>query len=643
MKRPPAPPSPAAPSAASPAWHARAMVALVFALTLAAYWPALAGEFLWDDLGHVTRADLRPLGGLWRIWFEPGATQQYYPLLHSAFWLEHRLWGDAAVGYHLVNILLHASAACLFAAVLRTRNVSGAWFAALLFALHPVCVESVAWISEQKNTLSLVLYLGAALAYLRFDASANSPRPRRLYALATALFVAALLTKTVTASLPAALLVIFWWQRARLDPRRDVAPLIPWFTLSLGAGLTTAWFERTQIGADGAAFALGAVERGLLAGRVIFFYLGKLLWPADLIYIYERWSIDATVLWQYLFPLAAVGVAFGLWRARQRGLLAAYLLFVGSLFPALGFVNVYPFLFSWVADHFQYLPSLAVFALLGAGAARLPRLAPAVILVALGALTWRQAATYRDDLTLFGATLEKNPACWMAHNNLAEALTAVDRPTEALPHLEAALRLRPHFPEAENNLGDTLRRVGRAPEALPHLENALRLQPNFPAAHNNLGITLMALGRGPEGIAHFEQALRLNPKFAQAAFNLGLAHATAGRTEEALRFFARAVALDPGHADAELNWAIGLTLTGRFAEAEPHFARALHLAPDSVLAHVGYARALAAAGRYDEATGRLQNALDIDPDFPPARAELADLLRKTGRAGEVRPLTSPPR
>jgi hypothetical protein len=326
------------------------MFALFFIAALAAYFPALRGDFLWDDAGHVTNPALQSWSGLLRIWFEPGVTQQYYPLLHSAFWLEHKLWGDAVLGYHLINVLQHALAATLFGALLRRLAVPGAWFAAGLFLLHPVCVESVAWICEQKNTLSLVLYLGAALAYLRFD----TVRFPRRYVLATLLFVGALLTKTVTASLPAALLVVFWWQRGRLDWRRDVVPLLPWFVLGAGGGLFTAHFEKVLIGAQGAEFNLGALDRVVLAGRVFWFYLGKLAWPAELIFVYPRWNVDASVWWQWVFTLAGLALLGVLiwWQRRARGPLAAALLFGGSLFPVLGFVNVYPFIFSYVADHF---------------------------------------------------------------------------------------------------------------------------------------------------------------------------------------------------------------------------------------------------------------------------------------------------
>src|SRR5215469_3076679 len=245
----------------------RGLVVLLAGSILFSYLPALQGSFLWDDPMHVTRPDLRSLRGLWRIWFDLGATQQYYPLLHSAFWLEHRLWGDASVGYHLVTVFFHILAACLVLAVLRRLKVPGAFLAAAIFALHPVNVESVAWIAEQKNTLSAVFYLGAMLTYLRFD----QQRRLALYVVSLGLFVCGLMTKTVVATLPGALLIIFWWQRGDLSWRRDVWPLTPWFVLGGAAGLFTAWVERRVIGAQGTAYDLSFVERFLLAGRVIWF------------------------------------------------------------------------------------------------------------------------------------------------------------------------------------------------------------------------------------------------------------------------------------------------------------------------------------------------------------------------------------
>jgi protein O-mannosyl-transferase len=654
--------------------------ALVLVLVFAAYFPALKGEFLWDDAGHVTSPELQSAWGLFRIWFEPGVTQQYYPLLHSAFWLEHRLWGDATVGYHLINVLWHAISACLLIAILRRLAVPGALLAGLLFALHPVCVESVAWIAEQKNTLSTVFYLAAALVYLRFDdarshqpaalseraehrkcpateqmPSAVAERVRRSdvmrdYVVASILFLLGLLTKTVTATLPAALLVVLWWRRGRLSWRGDVLPLLPWFAAGVSAGLFTVWFERTGIGARGADFDLGFVERGLLAGRVFWFYLGKLVWPAELMFFYPRWDVDGAAVWQYLFPAAALALLGGLcwWARRQRGPLAAILLFGGSLFPVLGFVNVYPFVFSYVADHFQYHASLSLFALAGAtfaGAARRMqwgltwRRAQAigvVVLALLGVLTWRQSGNYVDGITLYRATLARNPDSWVAHQNLASELAALGVPHEALPHARRAVELKPDFAEALNNLADNLTHTGRAAEALPLLERALKLQPRYAQAENNLGIALMHLGRAEEGVRHFQRAIELHPGFAEAHYNLGLAEAGRGDFAAAIPHFAEAVRLRPDHADAEFKWGLALASSNRLAEGRPHFDRAIAIDPESPVLRQTYGRVLLSVGEFEAAVRQMYEALRLDPELPGLHRDLAIALQRLGRLDEAR-------
>ena len=532
---------------------------------LFAYLPALQGSFLWDDQAHVTRPDLRSLHGLERIWFDVGATQQYYPLLHSAFWFEHKLWGDASVGYHLVTVLFHILAACLVLVILRRLKVPGAFLAAAIFALHPVNVESVAWIAEQKNTLSAVFYLGAMLAYLRFD----QERQGTTYVVALGLFVLGLMTKPVVATLPAALLVIFWWQRGALGWRRDVWPLSPWFVLGGAAGLFMAWVERKVIGAQGAAYELNLLERLLLAARVIWFYLGKLLWPADLMFVYPRWEVNPTIWWQYLFVLGAVALGLLLWfiRHRWRGPLAGFLFFVGTLFPAMGFANVYFFRYSFVADHFQYLASLGVIVVASSGIALLlevvPRRAswagPALCIALVGtlaALTWQQSRMYGDPLILYRATLERNPSCWMCHNNLGILLRAAGRRWEAIPHYEAALRLRPDDAVAHNNLGNVLAQEQAFPLAMAHFEEALRLQPNFAEAHNNLGNTLLREGRLSEAVSQYEDALRLKPGFADAHNGLGRALFLMGRTAEAKEHFNAALRINPNHVLARRNRAL---------------------------------------------------------------------------------------
>ena len=573
--------------------------------TVAAYLPALSGGFIWNDVDYVTAPALRSLRGLARIWTEPGATQQYYPLLHSAFWVQHRLWGDHALGYHVATLLLHACSAVLFALVLRrlfTDEAAGpggpsrgafsgaGWLAALVFALHPVHVESVAWISEQKNTLSLALYLGAALAYLRFDA-ARSPGA---YGAALALFVFSLLCKTVTATLPAALLVVFWWKRGRLGWRRDVVPLLPWIALGAATGLFSSWVERAYVGAQGEDFTVPAVERALVAGRALWFYAGSLAWPFGLNFIYPRWTVDAAAWSQWLFPVAAVGAAAALWamRRRSRGPLAAFLFFAGSLFPALGFVNLYGERYSWVWDHWQYLPDLGPIAL---GAAALaaglrmagPRLRwlglsmAAALALALGALTWSHCAMFHDNETLYLATLARNPGSWMAHNNLGLAWSKVPgRLGDAAAQYEAALRLKPDIPETHTNLGLVWSQMpGRLGDAVAQYEEALRLKPDYSAAHFYLANALAQEGRVPEAIQHYEEALRIDPGMAEASNNLGMILCRTGRAREGMERIEAAIRMMPDFAQAHFARGAALLQAGRRDEAIAEYERVLQLRP----------------------------------------------------------------
>ena len=617
----------------------------IVAVTILAYLPAITGGMLWDDDAHITKPALQSLHGLWRIWFDIGATQQYYPLLHSAFWFEHRLWGDAAAGYHIVNILLHAASACLVVSIARRLALPGAWLAGFVFALHPVCVEGVAWISEQKSTLSGVLCLGAALVYLRFDRS----RRRLDYLAALGLFVAALAAKTVTATLPGALLVILWWWRGSLRWKEDVSPLAPWFALGAAAGVFTAYVEREYIGAHGAVFDISLAGRFLIAGRALWFYAAKLLWPANLTFVYPRWSIDTGVWWQWLFPAGTLVAAAGLaWFARRnRGPLTALLLFSGMLFPALGFLNVYPFRYSFVADHFQYLASLGLIvplcAALATVAQRVPKQALAALLIVgaplvLAALTFQQSRQYRDAETLYRTTLARNPECWMAHNNLGGLYAKLPgRVPDAIAEYEAALRIEPNIVEAETSLGNTLRDVpGRKAEALPHLEKALRIDPNFAVAHYNLGVALAAIpGRAPDAVREYEAAIRAGSDTPVVRVNLGSAlMLVPGRGAEARAQFEEALRLNPDSAEAENDIALALAPDpDRLAEAAAHFEKALKIRPNYPEAHSNFGNALERMGRVEEAIREQREAIRMQPDYAVAHVNLAGTLSRTPGGG----------
>jgi tetratricopeptide (TPR) repeat protein len=402
------------------------------------------------------------------------------------------------------------------------------------------------------------------------------------------LFLLALLSKSVTATLPAALLVVSWWKRGRLSWKEDVVPLLPWLVLGLTAGLFTAWVERRFVGAQGVAYELDLGQRCLVAGRAIWFYLGKLLWPANLIFIYPRWTVSAAAARQWVFPLAALLALALLWlgRRRSRGPLAAALFFTGSLFPALGFFDAYPFRYSYVADHFQYLASLGIIAL-AASAWALWRARPlalataAALLLVLGALTWRQCADYRDLVTLYRATIAKNPDCWMAYSNLGTELLESGHTREALDDLAQAVRLKPDSADIQFDLANALLAAGNNLEAIPHYEEALRLQPDYPEAHDNFGTTLLRLGRLPDAIAQYGEALRLRPNYPRARVNLSMAENSLGLTlgesghpQDALAHFERALQLRPDFREARYNLSIALRALGRTQEALDQYHRA---------------------------------------------------------------------
>jgi len=624
-----------------------AVCASIFFLTLVAYWPALRGGMLWDDDAHITSPTLQSVHGLWRIWFQLGATQQYYPLLHSVFWIEHRLWGDAVLGYHLANVIQHALSACLVVLIVRRLEVRGAWLAGCMFALHPVCVEAVAWISEQKSTLSAVFYLASALTYLHFDRSRKTSH----YFSALLLFLLALLSKSVTATLPAVLLVIFWWKRGRLDWRREVRPLLPWFALGVTSGLFTAWVERTYIGASGSTYELTLVQHLLLAGRILCFYAGKVVWPVNLIFSYPHWEVDPRVWWQYFYPVVVLVVltAFTYLATRrhgkaERGPLASLLIFAGTLFPVLGFLHVFPFKFSYVADHFQYLSTVAILVpaayLLTTGAARISSSqgvsygAGIGLIAVLGALTWQQSTLYADSETLYRATLARNPDSWMSHNNLGGVLSKIPgREQEAIAEYEAAVQLKPDYAIAHDSLGSLLQKQpGRMDDAIAEYRAAIAADPKYVQARNNLGIALALIPGGlNEAIAEFQEVLRIDPNYYKAHMNLGNVYRQMpGRMDDAIAEYQTTIRMQPDYVPAIMN--LGATLVqmpGRLPDAIEEFEAAKRLQPDDAQVHQLLAYALAQApGRSGDAAAEYETALRLQPNDPETRMNLGDVLER---------------
>jgi len=629
---------------------------------LTAYVPAIRAGFVWDDEHYVTEnATLRSFDGLRAIWLEPRATPQYYPLVHTSYWLEYRLWGLTPLGYHLVNVLLHATSAILLWRLLRRIGVPGAWLAAAVFALHPVHVESVAWITERKNTLSTAFYLLAALAYVRFARidhdSPDAPRRWAWYPSALVLFLFALLSKTVTCSFPAAALLVIGYKRGRIR-LADVTPLIPFFVLGLVLGLNTAWLEQQHVGAQGQEWALSFVDRCLIAARALWFYLGKLAWPAHLTFTYPRWHIDSSVWWQYLYPAAALVLVASLWLVRRRlglGPLVAALFFGGTLLPALGFVDVYPMRFSFVADHFQYLASIGPIALFAAAMTKLARsaqerigpsqpkspsgsalagcrwAAPGLILIVLATLTWRQSRSYKNLETLWRDTLASNPSAWMAHYNLGNLLQARGDTDPAIEHYQRATQIKPDFAEGHYNLGVALRSTGRLSDAVEQFRKALQIDPRHADAHNNLGAALSEQGMYEEAIGHLTTALKIRPDDVVTLSNLASVMLQVDRTDEAARIYRAALAIDPDNADLHADLARALDRLGAVEDAVQQYQRSLHIAPNRVQTRLDLAALLLRRRRTESALRQYQLVLQMDPENVAAHNALGLALAAQGK------------
>ena len=584
--------------------------ALLVLAVAAAYRPALKAGFIWNDDTYVTdNATLDGLGGLRLIWTDPRANEQYYPMVFTTYWAEKRLWGVAPLGYHVVNVLLHAANALLLWALLARLGLAGGGWAAALFALHPMCVESVAWVTERKNTLSLALSLLAMLSYLASregkeggrERKEDLPRkvkkgarPARAAAAQTAarpgaapasafrlpprllpfmglfsflLFVLALFAKTTAVVVPGVLLVLVWWKKGEVRGK-DVGPLVPWLLAGLVLATHTAWLERTVVSARGKEWSLNLLERLLLAGRTVVFYSKKFLVPLDLSFFYPRWTIDARDAVQWLPALGALAALFIAWRFRERlgrGPLAALLLFGGVLFPAMGFFNVYAMRYSYVADHFAYQAvAVAAAAVAGGTAAMLSKArrtarragaaVAAGVLVLLGVLTERQSRVYATEETLWTDTLSKNPSCFSCETNYGFFLANAGRTSEAVAHFQKSLALKADNVPALLNLGRIAEQRGSLGEASARLKAAYAVDPTDRAVLVNLATVEVKLGKAAAAIPLYEEALRLGTPDAHIAHNgLGVALMNVGRVAEAAEEFREALRLRPDYEFARAN------------------------------------------------------------------------------------------
>jgi tetratricopeptide (TPR) repeat protein len=638
---------------------------LLIAFVFIAYAQVFQADFIWDDESHLTQnpSVVGPLG-FKEIWTTTQAV--YYPLVLTTFWVLHKFVGLNPLPYHALNLLLHAVSAILLWRVLRLLRVRGAWLGAALWALHPVMVQSVAWITELKNTQSCVFYLLSILFFLKWEdqgisVPGSSQRDIRhrdswLFGLSLVSFLLATLSKPSVVMLPFVLALCVWWLQGKIR-WRDILALVPFALISIGASAWTIWEQRFHARAVGADWLQTFPERLIIAGKAIWFYLGKLVWPHPLIFIYPRWHIDSSNVVAYLPLLVAIAALIAVWFLRNnfgRAPFFAVAYCVISLFPVLGFFNVYFFRYSFVSDHFQYLASMGPLALIGAGIATL--LVPfyetphqvvsgqdltnngprwgfvsasalcGILLVSLGFLTWRQSAEYHNLFDLYASTLEKNPGCWMAHYNLGIVLKDRGEADQAIEHYRQAVALRPDYAEAHYNLGRLLVERGQVNDAIDHYERAAAINPADAEAQNNLGVTLFEIGRADDAIAHYQKALQMRPGYAEASCNLANVLIAKGDFDGAIARYTACLAVLPDQEEAQYNLASALLRTGRVDAAIVAYQKVLQMNPKSADAHANLGIALLTTGRVRDAMAEYNKALQISPENLAALSNLAWLL-----------------
>ena len=636
-------------AATSYSWQdALAFLALGLLLVVS-YLPAMLwGGFVWDDNAYIKVDPVRDVSGLWQIWFSPSALKvegHYWPITYTTFWLEHKLWGFAPTGYHIVNVLLHLANTLLLWRLLLRLTVPSAWLVAAVFAVHPLHVESVAWVIERKDVLSGLFYLTAALMWMRF---VEQPNPRS-YVWSLVLYAAGLLSKSIVVTLPVALLIWHWWKQGRVTST-ELLRLAPFGVVGLVIVLGDLSFYWSE-GAVSLGYSL--TERLLIATHALWFYVGKLLWPSGLAIIYPLWDIHVADLLAWGYLIATVALVVLLWGFRSRlgrGPLAGTLFFAVTLSPVLGFVDHGYMQFAFVADRYQYLAGIGVMAVVigvaAYGVRHLPSLwqkgalgVAAVTLVVLGILTWQQASVYRDDETFYRHIIALNPQARHTHFNLGEVLYNQGRYEEALEVVRVAVEQALDDPMAHVSLGKILNALGRFKEAETYLRRAIALSSQEWEAYLGLGKALYNQGRYEEALEVVRVAVEQRLDSAPARVNLGLILNALDRFEEAEIHLRRAIVLDPQARDAHLNLGTVLYNQGRYEEALEVARVAVEQAPDFFKAHINLGAVLSELDRFEEAETHLRRAIALNPqDVDLAQklaAKLAEALMPQGRYAEA--------
>jgi tetratricopeptide (TPR) repeat protein len=620
---------------------------ILFLAVFLAYAPVWRAGYVWDD-GSVVTANpcvVEP-DGLKEIWTTRAA--DICPLTLTTFWFEHALWGLAPLPYHLVNVLLHDVTVIVLWRVLRQLQIPGAWLGAALWGLHPVQVESVAWITETKNTQSGLFFLLSVLCFVK-SLKAGTPDVRRGWNAnqgLTFLFAAlAMASKSSTVVLPLVLCSCAWWVEGRWH-WRNLTKVAPIFLLSLAAGILSIWTQGSNIAND-PRLVQSWPQRLLTAGDAVWFYLGKLIWPHPLIAIYPRWQIDAGQALSYLPTLGVALILILLWFKRNswaRPYFFAVSNFLLALLPVLGLVDMTFSRYSLVADHFQYLAGMAPLALAGAGLVRSADfLAPgrplaysalaAGALLVLGFWTWQRARVFKNDEMLWTDTLAKNRSCWAAYGNLGVVFLQQGKPDQAIDQDQKALQINPNFAEASCNWGVALAQEGKVDEAIAQYRATLRIAPEYANAHNDLGRALAEKGEADQAMVQYRAALKTNPADAETYSNIGIVYYEKGDVDQAITQFQTSLQLNPNYAEAHNNLGNALLQKGQADDAMDQFKQALEINPRYVEAHDNLGSALFSAGAIDEAAAQYEKALQINPRFAPAHFNLGLAFFRQGQTG----------
>jgi len=625
--------------------HPAVLAGLLLLLVVAAYLPALRAGFIWDDDEYVTdNSMLTATNSLHQIWFSAHTQSQYFPLVYTTFKYERALWGLNPLGFHLVNILLHGLNAVLVWIILKRLQSPGAWLAAAIFALHPVQVETVAWISELKNIESLLFYLLALLAWMKFtDGPGWSSWP--YYGLALAAYLLALFAKTTACTLPVALVLVPWLRGQRLGWLRSVQ-ILPFLLVGFGLGLVTIWWEK-HLGDYKESFDLSFsfLQRGLIASRALWFYAGKLVWPVGLTICYPRWEINAGNPAQYIPAIGCLIVAVLVWVCRKkigRGVIAGLIFFVAVLSPLLGFVIEGAFHYTYVADHYQYNATIGLIAVFAAVVCRWFAKSgfwtpvQGALLLVLGCLTWQQCAPYHDRETLWRDNVAKNPNSWIGHLNLGLELFKQGQLDAALEQFQTAVALHPNGDHEQANLGTALMEKGLYSEAIQHLEAALAINPQYLAAHNSVALAYSQLGDENQAVAHFRKALEIDPNALGVMMNLGSALEHQGKLDEAVENYRLAANQFPTEVEPLRRLARVLAKKEQFSLAAEAGRQAVQLAPGRTDLLLALGNIYMAQTNYASAGDCYQQALKIEPASAGLHYNLGIVQGLLGRTNEER-------